>query len=64
MSSKIALCAGLRVITLPGRRRIASATLPLLEKRTIKVPTMGDSITEACTNTVNLKFLQSPFALL
>jgi hypothetical protein len=31
-------------------RSIAAATLPKLETKIVKVPTMGDSITEVCIN--------------
>ena len=35
-----------REVTPRAERSLFSATNPLLEKKTIKVPTMGDSITE------------------
>jgi len=46
MSSKIALGMRVALRRAGGRRSIATATLPRLEKKLMKVPTMGDSITE------------------
>ena len=44
--SKVRLAASARIISSRHLRGFVSTTTPTLEKHTMKVPTMGDSITE------------------